>query len=36
MGQADLAGASTGSIAIGIEYPDAPAYVAAQEKLAAD
>jgi len=36
MWQAELAGAATGSVAIGIEYPDVPAYVAAQEKLAAD
>ena len=36
MWQAELAGASTGSVAIGAEYPDASAYVAAQEKLAAD
>ena len=34
--KAEIAGAATGSIAIGVEYPDASAYVAAQEKLAAD
>jgi len=34
--EASSAGAATGSIAIGIEYPDDPAHVAAQEKLGAD
>ncbi len=36
MWQAELAGMAAGAVAIGIEYPDVPAYVAAQEKLAAD
>lgn len=34
--QAELAGAATGAVAIGIEYPDVAAYVAAQDKLGAD
>lgn len=34
--QATLAGSATGAVAVGIEYPDVSAYVAAQEKLAAD
>ena len=34
--QAELAGTTAGAVAIGAEYADVPAYVAAQEKLAAD
>jgi hypothetical protein len=34
--QADLAGAESGDVVVGIEYADTPAYVSAQEKLAAD
>ena len=34
--QAELAGTAAGAVAVGIEYPDVSAYVAAQEKLAAD
>jgi len=36
MWQADLAGTAAGAVAIGIEYPDVSAYVAAREKLDAD
>ncbi len=34
--KAELAGAGTGAVAIGVEYPDVSTYVAAQEKLSAD
>ncbi len=34
--QADLAGANSGDVVVGIEYADVASYVSAQEKLAAD
>ncbi len=34
--QAELAGQATGSIAVGVEYPDVASYVSEQQKLTAD
>lgn len=36
MWHAELAGPTTGAVAVGVEYPDVAGYVAQQEKLAAD